>query len=180
MGPHTLALAGRRPGDWWVEAGPSPALQERARDGWSHKADCEYFVGGPNGDTIITPRRDPLGKPSARVISPICSCGCGEVSLHGTPFFERYAKKYPEGVAHFARLAVSPLFPVFTPPDLVQMREVSQQATTRTATPLRIFQASIVEPSSLSPLPPPTPPPGPCLPRGKHRIFPSNPVLCQS
>ncbi len=108
IGIHSIRMTDEEH-DWWMEAGP--ALQERARDGWVHKAGCEYFAGRSNHITI--PRRDHNGDLEAPSISPICSCGCGDASLRDTPFYKQYAEKHPDGVAQFTRLAVSPLYPVF-------------------------------------------------------------------
>ena len=97
---------------WWVEAGPT--LQERARDGWKHRTDCEYFKSSTNGVSVEIPRRDTRGDLAEAYVSPICTCGCGSASLVGTPFYEQYASKYPQAVAEFTRVAVSPLYPLFT------------------------------------------------------------------
>lgn len=105
VGLHSVRMTEDEHELWLLAA---PALQERARDGWAHRSDCEYFAGG----RTRIPRLN-RGTSAEPMDPPICSCGSGRASLAGTPFFKKYAAKYPKAVAQFTRVAVSPLFQLF-------------------------------------------------------------------
>ena len=113
--------------DWWMESGQ--ALQRgmtRCTEPDASTSLADRTVLQSRDATLMVARGRRVSRPFVPVVAAKKVCG--------TVFYKQYTEKYPDGVAQFTRLTVSPLYPVFAGLQL----ELEQQARDTTVSPLTV------------------------------------------